>query len=117
MKLYDLKENWSTISKKYVYGDPNLLDFAGMKRASTWLTAKPISKIGYNLSRNQFKHAMTIRYGLERPNAQITCQCGHPFNLCHCISCQSSCIPAIRHNAMLDNFADELTKICSSVCI
>ena len=60
-----------------------LLEFASEKGASTLLTVIPISEMGFNLNKREFKDGLRLRYDWPFSDNPSKCVCGESFNIDH----------------------------------
>ena len=64
------------------------MERASEKGASSWLTTSPLSKYGFNLHKQAFRDALSLRYAwMDTSEACLTLPCGHQFNVSHTLSC------------------------------
>ena len=69
------------------------------KSLSTWLTALPISKDGFNLSSYEFRDALCVRYLKPLTQLPSNCDgCGSPFTTSHALDCRKGGLVIQRHN-------------------
>ena len=54
--------------------------------ASTWLTALPLERHGFALSKGAFRDALCLRYGWRPPFLPSHCICNKPFSVEHALS-------------------------------
>ena len=83
--------------------------------ASSWLTAVPIKDYGFNLHKQAFRDALSLRYGWPINRVPSHCACGTPFSINHAFSCSKGGFPTIRHNKVRDVLADLLSEVCHCV--
>ena len=91
------------------------MELAQEKGASTWLEALPVKEHGFNLSRNEFRDGLCMRYGWKAERLPNTCCCGASFDTAHALSCPTGAIPTIRHNEIRDVVANILSEMCADV--
>ena len=91
------------------------MEQASEKGASSWLTTIPLSKYGFNLHKQAFRDALSLRYGWTPGRLSSHCPCGHPFNVSHALSCPKGAMQIMRHNGIRDIFAQLLTEVCPNV--
>ena len=92
-----------------------VLELASEKGASSWLTALPIKKHGFALTKQAFRDALCIRYGWTPDRLPSHCYCGATFTTTHAFSCHRGAFPTIRHNRIRDLTAELLTEVCTGV--
>uniref|UniRef100_A0A0G4FDJ9 Uncharacterized protein n=1 Tax=Chromera velia CCMP2878 TaxID=1169474 RepID=A0A0G4FDJ9_9ALVE len=69
------------------------------KRQSGWLTATPLKEHGMNLSPDEFRDAMTIRYQGRVGGEKSRCEgCGGRWSLQHALNCPVGGLPTLRHD-------------------
>ena len=91
------------------------MEQASEKGASSWLTAIPLARYGFNLHKQAFRDALCLRFGWSPARLASHCPCGQPFSVSHALSCPKGAMPSIRHNAIRDITAQLLTKVCPNV--
>ena len=64
-----------------------MLDLASEKGVSAWLQVLPISDMGFNLNKREFKDALKLRYDWPLSDIPSNCVCGVPFNVDHAMIC------------------------------
>ena len=67
--------------------EKQLVKISTKKGLPNWLTMLPITKHGFELSRQQFWESVRLRYGSEIANLATFCPCGSKFDIQHSISC------------------------------
>ena len=93
------------------------LEFASEKRASTWLTVTPISDMGFNLNKCEFKDGLRLKYDWPFSDNQSKCICGESFNIDHEMICRRGGFIIQRHNELRDLEAKLLNIVCNDVHI
>ena len=93
------------------------MEQASEKGASSWLTAIPMSKHGFNLHKQAFSNALCLRFGWTPTRLATHCPCGQPFSVNHAFSCPKGAMPSLRHNAIRNITAQLLTEVCPNVCV
>ncbi len=83
------------------------------KGASSWLNALPIREQQLDLSKDEFRDALRLRYNLPLQQLPSTCACGQPFNVNHALSCKKGGFVTRRH----DNVKDFLTVLLDKTCV
>ena len=94
-----------------------VLDLAGERGASNWLTSLPITEFGFSLHKGAFVDALCLRYGWPPPGTPTHCACGANFSVEHVFSCPRGGFPSIRHNEIRDITANLLTEVCHDVLV
>ena len=64
-----------------------LFDISCEKGASIWLTALPLKEYGFDLSKEDFRDALCLRYGWRPLDLPLTCVCSAPFSIDHSLTC------------------------------
>ena len=93
------------------------MDQASEKGASSWLTAIPLVRYGFNLHKQAFRDALCPRFGLTPARPASHRPCGQPFSVNHALNCPKGSMPSIHHKAIRDVTAQLLTfgKVCPNV--
>ena len=77
------------------------------EKNSGWLTSIPSRKNQTDLSAQEFRDALAIRYRRPLLNTPEMCDgCGALFNLSHALSCRKGGLVIRRHNEVRDAFGD-----------
>jgi hypothetical protein len=92
-----------------------LLQCAGEKGASSWLSALPLQKFGYVLNKREFRDAICLRYGWDIPETPAFCGCGARNSFDHILVCMKGGYVSMRHNALRDVEAKIMQEVCSDV--
>ena len=77
---------------------------ASEKGASSWLTALPLKRYGFDLTKTEFRDGLSLRYGLQPKNLPLKCSCGEDFTVSHALHCGKG-YTHMRHNEIRDTFA------------
>ena len=85
------------------------------KGASSWLTALPLREQGFDLNKEQFRDALSLRYNIPSEGLPSTCACGDTFNVAHALSCKKGGFVAMRHDNIRDILTSFLGKVCKDV--
>ena len=81
------------------------------EKMSSWLNVIPVAKHHFDLSAQEFRDALAIRYKKPLLGVPSHCDgCGAPFNLSHALSCRKGGLVTQRHNEVRDAF-DDLASI------
>ena len=83
--------------------------------ASSWLSALPISELGFALHNGAFRDTLCLRYGWRPSHLPSYCVCGQHFTIEHALSCSRGGFPFIHHNEIRNITADLLSGVCHSV--
>ena len=79
-------------------------------KCSSWLTIVPTNDNGFAMSSNQFRDAISLRYGKQPKNLPSHCDGdGEVFTVCHALNCKKGGLVTFRHNELRD-FHIELVK-------
>ena len=74
------------------------------KGASAWLNAIPIEQQRLDLSKEEFRDALCLRYNIPLKGLPSKCACSEPFNISHALSCKKGGFVAKRHDNIKDLF-------------
>lgn len=79
-------------------------------RAGNWLTIYPSVLNGTNLSADEFRDNLRLRYDMKPLHLQPKCDgCGETITVQHCLSCKVGGLVHIRH----DDVASEFGHLCA----
>ena len=85
------------------------------KGASSWLTSLPLNKYDFHLTKQEFRDALYLRYGITPPKLPLTCICGASNNVNHALSCARGGFIIMRHNEVRDISSELLSIVCNDV--
>ena len=91
------------------------MEFNREKGAGSWLTALPLKDHGFCLNKQEFRDAVSLRYGWRIPNTPQYCGCGKTNNVDHTLICAKGGYIAMRHNALRDLNAELQGEVCRDV--
>ena len=114
-KTADLKKKIHNVDKDL---PQDLLQFvvrARDKGAGNWLSAMPIQKQGFNITKSEFRDGLRLRYNLPLQDIPNFCVCGNTFSTEHALSCKKGGFVSQRHNNIKDMFTVLLDKCCTNV--
>ena len=92
-----------------------ILECISERGASSWLISLPLNKYDFSLSKQEFRDALYLRYGITPPKLPVTCICGASNNVNHALSCPNGGFIIIRHNEVRDITSDLLSNVCKDV--
>ena len=122
LKQEHLQNNSTALKEKIVEVDldlpPEVHDFVTQARdkgVSSWLTALPLREQGFDLNKEQFRDALSLRYNIPLEGLPSTCACGDTFNVPHALSCKKGGFVAMRHDNIRDILTSFLCKVCKDV--
>ncbi len=75
---------------------------AAMKGASSWLSAMPLSSLGYCLSKRDFRDSICLRYDWRISDMPLYCGCGNANNVDHALTCKLGGYVHLRHDTLVD---------------
>ena len=84
----------------------------GKKGVSNWLTSLPMRNHGFDLSKQEFREAIRMRYGWALDRLPAICVCGSRFGVPHALSCKRGGFVTLRHNELRNITADLLREVC-----
>ena len=92
-----------------------LLLNAQEKGVGVWLTALPLTSLGYTLNKEEFRDSIRLRYGWKIPNIPAYCVCGERNDINHTLTCKTGGYVIFRHNKIRDTNAEFLREACYDV--
>ena len=87
------------------------------KGVSNWLTTLPLKDHGFDLTKQEFRDAIKLRYGWALDRLPTTCVCGLRFDVPHALSCKRGGFVTLRHNEVRNITANLLHEVCTDVKI
>ena len=79
-----------------------------------WLTVLPVTANGTDLSADEFRDSLCLRYGITPRHLPATCDgCGDRFTVGHAMTCRRGGLVRMRHGTM----SDEWHRLCASALI
>ena len=118
-KELHLKEKFSEMLSS-LENTPSLkrcLELNTEKGAGSWLTALPLQDHGFCLNKQEFRDAVSLRYGWSIPNTPHFCGCGSKNSVDHTLICMKGGYVSMRHNALRDLNAELQSEVCKDVVI
>ena len=89
---------------------------AKMNSLSGWLTVLPIGRDHFDLTAQEFRDALALRYRKPLQNVPPRCDgCGAPFSLDHALICKKGGLIIQRHNEVRDAIGDLAALVCGRV--
>ena len=101
-KDVDLKGKLEELKVSLPVRTQRAVDLACEKGASSWLTAIPLKDLNFDLSKREFRDALSLRYDWPIPDSPSVCVCGCSFTVDHAIICQRGGLIIQRHNEIRD---------------
>ena len=83
--------------------------------ASSWLTTRPLERLGFALTKSEFRDALSLRYGWELPRLPAKCVCGAIFSTSHAKTCLTGGFIHARHDEVRDLFAELVAEVAYDV--
>uniref|UniRef100_A0A1X7STV6 Uncharacterized protein n=1 Tax=Amphimedon queenslandica TaxID=400682 RepID=A0A1X7STV6_AMPQE len=83
--------------------------------SSTWLTALPLKEYGFDLSKGEFRDAISLRYGWRPSDLPLTCVCGESFAVAHSLMCVYKGLITQGHNDIRDLSVSLLKEVYPNV--
>ena len=77
--------------------------------ASSWLGALPLEAHGFDLTKSDFRDAISMRYNKPLKDLPSQCPCGANFNVTHALNCHRGGFVNMRHDNIRD-FTSNLLK-------
>ena len=87
------------------------------KGSGSWLTALPLKDHGFCLNKQEFRDAVSLRYGWRIQNTPQYCACGAPNDINHTLICAKGGFVSMRHNALRDLNAELQQEVCKDIII
>ena len=89
-----------------------LVEVAGEKGVSSWLTSPPTThQKDTILNKREFRDGLALRYGLSPDDTPSNCVCGSEFTIAHMQTCPTGGYPTARHNQIRDFLSEVLTEV------
>ena len=110
-----IKQEEEDILKQLDTKTQKLMKAAQEKGASAWLSALPLKNMGYAISKEEFRDAVSLRYGWKINDMPKFCACGKENSLDHALSCGTGGYTIMRHNWLRDTEAKILKEVCNDV--
>ena len=85
------------------------------KGAGSWLTNLPLKRQGFDLSKDEFRDGLKLRYNVPISDLPSHCVCGDRFNTIHALSCEKGGFVSQRLDNVRDMFTVLLDKCCTNV--
>ena len=84
------------------------------KDTGAWLWVMPSYYHGTDLSAQEFRDALHLRYARTPPDLPSSCDgCGQSFTMDHALECQHGGLVIIRHNEVRDELVDLASRVFS----
>ena len=112
-----LKQKAIQLSQQLPAPQKRSLITAQEKGASSWLSTLPIKTLGYALNKQEFRDAISLRYGWKIKDAPMFCVCGEQNSVDHALVCKRGGYVSMRHNALRDTEATLMKEVCRDVQI
>ena len=87
------------------------------KGAGSWLTALPLKDHGFCLNKQEFRDAVSLRYGWKITDTPQFCGCGARNNINHTLICAKGGFVSMRHNTLRDLNAELQSEVCKDVTV
>ena len=84
------------------------LELCAESGASSWLSARPLERLGHELNQREFIDAIRLRYSFHFPDLDGKCGCGQDNNSDHALICKVGGFDIWRHDHLRDTMADIL---------
>ena len=63
------------------------LDLASERGASSWLTAMPMKRYQFDLTKSEFRDGIALQYGWDPVKLPSPCACNENFTVAHDLHC------------------------------
>ena len=116
-KEIDMKEKAEDLKTSRNEHLSRAFESAQEKGASSWLSALPLKKLGYTLNKQEFRDAISLRYGWEIKGTPKFCVCGKDNSLDHALIYKRGGFVGMRHNVLRNTEAHLMKEVCRDVQI
>ena len=101
------EEDFNTVIVRFDKNRQRAINRSKDGRLSGWLTVLPIAKFHFDLSPQEFRDALALRYKKSLLRVPDSCDgCGASFDLVHALDCRKGGLVIQRHNEVRDAFGD-----------
>ena len=83
--------------------------------ASSWLSAIYLAEHGFNLSNDESRDALPLRFNHDIKGLPSKCPCGQRFDITHAMNCKLGGFVIKEHKNIRDFEANLLKKVCNNV--
>ena len=88
------------------------------RQTGSWLTTMPSDVCSTELSPQEFRDGLHLRYGIDPPNLPARCDgCNAPYLLQHGLTCKTGGLIIARHNEVQDELLALCTKAFPPSCV
>ena len=115
IKQEQLKNKITVVDACLTHETKRAVDQAREPGASNWLSALPLTKHGFNLTKGEFKDAVALRYCKPINNLPSFCPCGEKFNVTHAMNCKIGGFINARHDNIRDFEGALMSQVCKDV--
>ena len=110
-----IKSKKTKINSELNKNDICSLDLASEKGASSWLTAMPLKRCHFDLTKSEFRDGISLRYDWDPVKMPSLCACNENFTVAHVLYCPKGEYTQMAHNEIRDSFANFLCNVCHDV--
>ena len=114
-KVQELQERSKQIEEVLPISTRQVIKQVKMLGPYNWLDAIPLAKSGFNLSKGEFRDALTLPFNHDIKLLPSKCSCGQKFDITHVMNCKRRGFVIMRPNNIRDFEANLLKKVCSYV--
>jgi hypothetical protein len=101
------QETFNRIIVEFSPTQQRALKAQSAEKSSGWLTVLPVAQHHFDLSAQEFRDALSLRYRRPLLSVPSNCDgCGAPFTLSHALDCKRGGLIIVRHNEIRDAFGD-----------
>ena len=114
-KIKSASKNEFIITKlKRIYKDKKISDEKG---CGAWLTALPLTSMGYVFNKQEFRDSIKLRYGWKIADIPSYCVCGEKNDIDHTLICKTGGHVIFWPIRICDVNANFLQQVCHNIVV